>query len=161
MSAPRGDLIILATVCFSVPTVFFFTLFSAYFLFLSLECKLCEDGKEGFSSLGYNFRCFFIIPSLWPPIPDWGRHHSQLLSLRNSLGVHMRSLGSDASPDFAPWLCCLLDVGSWRGSRRDSLGQKLWEQREPPLPAPGLVLCGSMPWHDLPRHSEALPALLF
>lgn len=111
VSAPQGDLIILATVCFSVPTVFFFTLFSAYFLFLSLECKLCEDGKEGFSSLGYNFRCFFIISSLWPPIPDGGRHHSQLLSFHNSLGVPMRSLGSESESRFCTLVVLLISCG--------------------------------------------------
>ena len=47
------------------------------------------------------------------------------------------------SPEFAPWFWGRLTAGSRGGDRKDSLEQKLWEQREPTAPwAPSPALCG-------------------
>lgn len=121
---------------------------------------LSEDGKEVWGTI--SDASSSSSSHCGPLIPGWGRHDSQLISFCNSLGVCIRSLGSESEPGFCTLVVELTSCGITAGGiRRESLGQKLWEKKEPTLPAPSPALCGSMLWHNLPRHSEAFPALHF
>lgn len=82
---------------------------------------LSEDGKEVWGTI--SDASSSSSSHCGPLIPGWGRHDSQLISFCNSLGVCIRSLGSESEPGFCTLVVELTSCGiTAGGDQKGELG---------------------------------------